>query len=244
MDWWANNFATLAERLPQFADGVLVTVLLTLGGALGSFIIALIFGIASSTKFVLARVISRVFVEFFRGTSLLVQMFFLFFVLPQLGFKLEPLFCGILALALNYGAYGAEVVRGSIASVPKGQFEAVNALSLSPARGMFRVVLPQAWALMIPSFGNLLIQLLKGSAIVSFITLHDLYFQIEELRKATGTWFAFGLGLLVYFVIAYLLTAIMNALEIVAKHSIGRGPSLGKSLRGLLRPPDDSKVIA
>src|SRR5699024_4517039 len=130
----------------------------------------------SSTKYAVVRFIARIFVEFFRGTSLVVQMFWLFFVLPLLGWVLVPLACGVIALALNYGAYGAEVVRGSIASVPKGQYEAVSALSLNPVRGMFRVIIPQAWALMIPSLSNLLIQLLKGSAIVNMITLTDLYF--------------------------------------------------------------------
>lgn len=238
MEWLSENMSSLLARLPQFADGIWVTILLTVLGAAGAFVIAVVFGLLSTHRFKAVRFVSRVFVEFFRGTSLLVQVFWLFYVLPLLGWELEPLACGVLALALNYGAYGAEVVRGSIASVPKGQYEAISALSLSPARGMFRVIFPQAWALMIPSLTNLLIQLLKGTAIVTFITLHDLYFQIGQLRKDTGTWFAFTVGLLVYFVIAYALTLIMNALEIRAKHRIGRGPSLRDSLGKLLRPVD------
>ncbi|WP_106506056.1 ectoine/hydroxyectoine ABC transporter permease subunit EhuC [Brachybacterium timonense] len=238
MEWLNDNASSLVDRLPQFADGIWVTVLLTVLGAAGAFVIAIVFGLASGHRSAPLRTVSRVFVEFFRGTSLLVQIFWLFYVLPLLGWELEPLACGVLALALNYGAYGAEVVRGSIASVPQGQYEAISALSLSPVRGMVRVIFPQAWALMLPSLTNLLIQLLKGTAIVSFITLHDLYFQISQLRKDTGTWFAFGIGLLVYFLLAYALTLIMNALEIRAKHALGRGPSLRDSLGTLLRPVD------
>ena len=217
-------------------DGIWVTLLLTILGGAAAFVIALILGIAATSRLGAIRIGSRVIVEFFRGTSLLVQLFWLFFVLPQLGFQLEPLFCGVLALALNYGAYGAEVVRGSIAAVPKGQYEAVHALSLSPLRGLFRVILPQAWSLMIPSLGNLLIQLLKGSAVVTFITLHDLNYAIEELRKDTGTFYAYGLGLLIYFGIAWVLSLAMNALEVQAKHMIGRGPSLSASLGTIFRP--------
>jgi polar amino acid transport system permease protein len=125
------------------------------------------------------------------------------------------------------------VVRGSIASVPRGQYEAVSALSLSPTRGMFKVIIPQAWALMIPSLSNLLVQLLKGTAIVYLITLNDLYFQIENLRKVTGTWFAYGVGLISYFVIALVLVAVMNALETHAKHKLGKGPSVRESWRSL-----------
>lgn len=236
MQWLAENFDVLLGRSSQFLDGIWVTVMLTVLGAIGAFAVAMLFGILSSTRFRVVRGISRVFVEFFRGTSLLVQMFWLFFVLPQLGFQLEPLFCGVLALMLNYGAYGAEVVRGSIASVPKGQFEAINALSLSPVRGMVRIVIPQAWALMIPSLGNLLIQLLKGSALVGFVTLHDLNHQIDELRKYTDTFFAYGFGLLVYFAIAWVLSVGMNALEVRAKHRIGDGPSLKDSISTILKP--------
>lgn len=231
------NFAELGTRMPQILDGIFVTVQLTVLGALGAMAIALVFGLLQTAKYAVLRVIARIFVEFFRGTSLLVQLFWLFYVLPLLGWELHPLFCGVLALALNYGAYGAEVVRGSIGSVPKGQYEAISALSLSPVRGMFRIIIPQAWALMIPSLSNLLIQLLKGTAIVNMIALADLFFQIEQMRAVTGTWFAFLFGLLAYFVIAWVCVLAMNVLEIRAKHRIGRGPSLTESMGKLFSPP-------
>lgn len=233
-----DNTAELFSRLPQFGDGIWTTLQLAVLGSAGAFVIAVILGVAGGARLKAVRGIARVIVEFFRGTSLLVQMFWLFFVLPQFGIELPPLATGVIALAMNYGAYAAEVVRGSIASVPKGQYEAVNALSLSPLRGMFRVIFPQAWALMIPSLTNLLIQLLKGSAVVTFITLTDLNYQIEELRRDTGTLYAYVVGLLAYFLIAYAMTLVMNALEIRAKHQIGRGPSLRASVQSVFRPVD------
>ena len=238
---FGDNLDELGSRMPSILDGIWVTVQLTVLGALCAMLIALVFGLLQTVKFAVLRVIARIFVEFFRGTSLLVQLFWLFYVLPLLGWELHPLFCGVLALALNYGAYGAEVVRGSIGSVPTGQYEAISALSLSPVRGMFRIIIPQAWALMIPSLSHLLIQLLKGTAIVNLISLADLYFQIGQMRAVTGTWFAFLFGLLAYFVIAWICVVGMNALEIRAKHRIGRGPSLMESMSTLLRSPG-SKV--
>lgn len=229
MNWLTENTEALVGRLPQFADGIFLTLQLTVLGAAGAFALSVILGLAARAPYIVVRFVARVVIEFFRGTSLLVQLFWLFFVLPLLGWELTPLFCGVLALSLNYGAYGAEVVRGSIASVPKGQHEAVSALSLSPARGMFKVIFPQAWSLMIPSLSNLLIQLLKGTAIVYTITLYDLFYQMEELRKTTGTWYAFIVGLLIYFVIAWVLVQFMKALEARAKYKIGRGPSFRES---------------
>ena len=222
-----ENLDVLWDFSPRLVDGVLVTLQLTLGGALGAFVIAVALGLASRSRAALLRGAARVVVEFFRGTSLLVQLFWLFFVLPLLGVRLEPMTVGILALALNYGAYGAEVVRGSIASVDRGQWEATHALGMSGAHRMRRIIFPQAWALMIPSLANLLIQLLKGTAVVTFITLSDLNFHVVQLRQATGdTLFAFTVGLLIYFVLAYLLNLGMNVLEIRAKNSLGRGPSV------------------
>jgi len=240
------NLQILGERMPQILDGVLATVLATTLGGLLALVISFVFGIAQTVKVAVVRVLARIFVEFFRGTSLMVQLFWLAFVLPQLpypfGWQLTPLAIGVLALGLNYGAYGAEVVRGSIGSVPKGQYEALSALSLSPVRGMFRVIIPQAWALMIPSLSNLWIQLLKGSAIVSTVLLYDLYFRVEQVRDQTGTWFAFLFALVAYYLIAWVIVIIMNALEVRAKHKIGRGPALSQSLGSLLRAPGSAAV--
>ena len=136
------NLQILGARMPLILDGVKVTVLASALGGLLALLISFVFGIAQTVKLAVVRILARIFVEFFRGTSLVVQLFWLAFVLPQLpypfGFRLEPLVIGVLALGLNYGAYGAEVVRGSIGSVPKGQYEALSALSLSPVRGRFR----------------------------------------------------------------------------------------------------------
>ncbi|SDS41907.1 amino acid ABC transporter membrane protein 1, PAAT family [Brevibacterium siliguriense] len=218
-----ENLTTLLNFLPQLWEGVRVTIILTVVGSLGAVIIALALGLAMTSTHAWLRVPARIIVEFFRGTSLLVQLFWLFYVFPLLGVELDPMICGIGALALNYGAYSAEVVRSSITTVDKGQWEAAIALSLSPSRRMIRVIFPQAWALMIPSLATLLIQLLKGTAVVSFITLQDLTDKITQLRQSTNdTYFAFTVGLIIYFVIAWLLQELMNFLERRATAALGR----------------------
>ncbi|MCW4384222.1 ectoine/hydroxyectoine ABC transporter permease subunit EhuC [Salinibacterium sp. SYSU T00001] len=231
-----SNFEALGAALPRILDGVWITLQLTVGGALLAMLIAVTLGLLARQENILVRGFARAIIEFFRGTSLVVQLFWFFFVLPQLGVELDAMFVGILALGLNYGAYAAEVVRGSINSVPQGQWEATTALSMTSAQRMRRVIFPQAWALMIPSLSNLLIHLLKGTAIVSFITMADLTFRVDQLRIDTDTFFAYTVGLIIYFVLAYILTLVMNMLEVQAKHRLGRGESLREALS--LRSPD------
>jgi len=221
----------LVEHAPRFADGVVVTAQQAVLAAVLATAIALVAGLLRLAPVAPLRWLAGSYVELLRGTSLLVQLYWIFFVLPLLGYELDPMFCGILALGLNYGAYAAEVVRGSLAAVPPAQTEAAIALNFSPWQRLVKVTFPQAWVQMIPPLNDLLIQLLKGSALVSFILLSDLTYHIGELRKSTGdTVFAFGVGLLLYFVIAYVLTLFMNLLEFLAKARLGTGPSL----RGLL----------
>ena len=121
----------------------------------------------------------------FRGTSALVQLFWFYFVLPLFGVQLPAMLVGIVVLALNAGAYGAEVVRGAIRAVPPGQREAGVALNLTRGQIMRRIVVPQAIPAMLPPAGNLLIELLKNTALVSLITITDLTFRGQLLRSET-----------------------------------------------------------
>ncbi|MCF8587224.1 ectoine/hydroxyectoine ABC transporter permease subunit EhuC [Gordonia liuliyuniae] len=236
-----TNIDDLVDALPRIGEGILVTLELTAGGGLLAFVLAVTLGTVVRVRFLPVRFVARVLIEFFRGTSLVVQLFWLFYVLPLLGYQLDPLFCGILALGLNYGAYGAEVVRGALNSVPDGQIEAAVALNFTAGQRLRRVVFPQAWAMMVPSLGNLLIHLLKGTAFASFIMLQDLTSSIVDLQKTTGdTLFSFGIGLLIYLVLAYVVTVIINLVEARAKHKLGRGPSLREVLS--FRPTTDATV--
>jgi polar amino acid transport system permease protein len=230
----SENLDALGNALPRLLDGLLITLQLSVGGALLAVVIAVGLGLLARFENRFLRGFARVVIEFFRGTSLLVQLFFLFFVLPlpPMNVELPPVLVGIIGLGLNYGAYGAEVVRGSINSVPAGQWEATTALSMSRTQRMWRVIFPQAWALMIPSLNNLLIQLIKGTAVVYLITIVELTAVFNDLRQTTGdVFFTYTLALLVYFGIAYAFSGLMTLLEKRAKHKLGQGRRFARAAR-------------
>ncbi|OCC08842.1 ectoine/hydroxyectoine ABC transporter permease subunit EhuC [Streptomyces sp. PTY087I2] len=219
----SDFFSLLVEELPRVRSGLWVTLQATVLGALLAGVLAFALGLTAGSRLLLARGFSRVVVEFFRGTSLYVQLFWLYYAMPLLtGYELEPLICGVVAFGLNFGAYGAEVVRGAVNSVPRGQYEAAIALNLSPTRRLWKVILPQAWVQMIPSFTNLLIQLLKATPLLWLISAADLMTVVQQLRDRTGETVTAYLTLLAaYFVLAYALTMLMNLLERSAKRRLG-----------------------
>jgi polar amino acid transport system permease protein len=202
------SISVYEKILPALLQGLGITVQLTIYSALLAFIVSFLVGFGRLSRFYLLRVVCIVFVEVFRGTSLLVQLFWLYFVLPQLGIWLPADLAGLLALGLNAGAYGSEIVRSSILAVPKGQIEAAIALNMTSGQRMRSVILPQAFRIMLPSFGNLLIELLKGTSLVSLITISDMTFQATTLRTNMNqhTPEIFGLLLILYFLVAYPLT--------------------------------------
>jgi polar amino acid transport system permease protein len=202
------------DLLPILLRGVGLTVQLTLVSAALSLVIAIVAGLGRASHIAPIRWIAGVYVEVFRGTSVLVQLFWFFFALPLFGITLSAFVAGVLALSLNIGAYGAEVVRGAIRSVPVGQIEASIALNMPPNLRMRRVVFPQAFVLMLPPFGNLIIELLKATALVSLITLPDVTFRGVTLQQTTGqTVEIFTWLLVIYFALAYPLTLFVRWIE-------------------------------
>ncbi len=197
------------DLLPTMLRGLAVTIQLTIAGGALAFAFAIVIGVLRASPIAIVRWISGFYVELFRGTSVLVQMFWIFFVLPLPPFNIElsAFQAGVLSLGLNVGAYGAEVVRGAIQATPREQIEATIALNMPPMLRMRRVILPQAMVRILPPFGNLLIELLKATALVSLITLGDITLQALTLRQTVGrTPEIFTLLLLIYFLIAYPLT--------------------------------------
>lgn len=167
--------------------GVWVTVQVTVLATALAFALALAAGLARQSRAWPARVPAVIYVELFRGTSLVAQLFWLFFVLPSLGVEMAPLTCGVLAIGLCNGAYGSEAVRGALRSVGGGQREAAVALNFTPRQVFLVVVLPQAARVMVPLFGNLAVEVLKASSLVSLITLADLTFQARTIILAHVT---------------------------------------------------------
>ena len=190
--------------IPLLLGGLLITVALTVLGMLLTVLVAFVAGMCRMSHRRWLRWPAGAFIEFFRGTSMLVQLFWLFFALPFFGIKLVPFAAAVLALGLNEGAYGAEIVRGAINALPRGQREGAIALSLSPYQRMRWVILPQAVPAMIPPFGNVMVDLLKNTSLVSLVTVTDLTFRAQMVRSTTGaTTAVFATILVLYFVVAY-----------------------------------------
>ena len=218
---------------PLLLRGAWVTIQLTLYGSALALVLAFVFGLIGVAKSAWLRALGRIYVEFFRGTATLVLMYWFFYALPLVGVRFAPMFAAVLALGLNVGAYGAEVVRGAVKAVPKAQYEATVALNMRPSQRLRRVLLPQAVALMLPPFGNLLIERMKGSAVVTLISIADLMLRAQQLRQSTGqTTSVFLVILVMYFVIAQVLQLLVRYLERRADIMLGRRP--GRAARSPL----------
>lgn len=211
------------DTLALLLRGLAVTLQVTAGSAAVAVVAALPAGLARLSPHGMLRWTSAVYIEVFRGTSALVQLFWFYFVLPLFGIELSAMAAAILVLGLNAGAYGAEIVRGAILAVPRGQIEAAAALNLGAWRTFYRIVLPQAVVAMLPPTGNLAIELLKNSALVSIIAITELTFAAQLARSATlQSAQIFAMVLMLYFATALCITAVFRVLE--------RG--LGKSVSG------------
>ncbi|GAA1004329.1 amino acid ABC transporter permease [Streptomyces sp. F-3] len=204
--------------------GVWVTVQLTVYSAALGAVVAFVVGLARTHRLWIVRFVSGAYFELFRGTSALVLMIWVFFVVPvTLGWQLVPMWAAVLTLGCTYGAYGSEVVRGAVAAVPQAQREAGVALGFTPAQRLRKIVLPQAWPEMVPPFNNLLIELLKGTALVSVLGVGDITFAAQLVRNATGQSApVYTVILVLYFVLAFLLTRGMRQVERRAKANVGR----------------------
>jgi polar amino acid transport system permease protein len=235
LDWTGNLWA-----------GFQLTLLTTILGALLMFVISVILGLMVRSKRLAVRGPARVVVEFFRGTSLLIQLWWMYFALPLLGIAIAPLAIGVIAFGMNYGAYGAEVVRGSVNAVPRAQWEAATALNLSPWHRMRRVIWPQAVPLMIPAFNNLFIQLLKSTPLLFTISLFDFTYYGEQFRLNTQDSSIYLVMLAVYFVLTYIFTTMFTIGEVRANKRLGRHEgfaSIFKSLRVTREPDEEVRTL-
>lgn len=207
MDQWTGY-------LWMILQGALVTVELTLMGCALALIMAFLGGLGRLSGQRAIRWLATAYIEFFRGTSIFVQLFWAYFVLPLLGVPLTPTQAAVLALGLNVGAYGSEVVRGAILAVPREQYEAGKALNLTSYQQMRHVILPQAVVRMLPTFNNNAIELLKGTAVVSLISLADMTFQAQVVRVQTGsTAIPFLTILILYYLMSLVLSGGIRTLE-------------------------------
>src|ERR687887_37514 len=183
MSWdWSFALDTLPDLLSAFLRYSLVATVL--GTALAA-VLGLAFAIIRRAHVPVLAPLVTAFIEFVRSTPLLVQLFFLFFVLPGFGITLSPLTTGVLGLGIHYATYTSEVYRAGIEGVPRGQWEAATALNLPRLRVWTGVILPQAIPAVVPALGNYLIAMFKDTPLLSAITVVELLQQAKIIGDTT-----------------------------------------------------------
>ncbi|MFF9481206.1 ectoine/hydroxyectoine ABC transporter permease subunit EhuD [Streptomyces sp. NPDC014733] len=212
MNTWSWGY--VGDILPDLLKGLGVTVEATLLGSLVSFVLGLVWALAlrSPSRWVTWPV--GAVVEFIRNTPLLVQLFFLFFVLPSWGLTFSPLVTGVIGLGLHYSTYTAEVYRAGIDGVPAGQWEAAVALNLPRRRTWTAVILPQALRRVVPALGNYVIAMFKDTPMLAAITVGDMLFQANTIGATTFDYMEpiTVVGVL-FIVISYPTSLLLRALE-------------------------------
>jgi len=217
-----DQFLLSPRQYELLLEGLVVTLQVLAGSLALGTVMALIFGVARLSPQRWVRSAALVYIEFARGISAIILLFLMFFAVPILfGIgSIPPMVAGILALGLNMGAYGAEIVRGAIEAVPKGQTEATIALNMSNMQRLRHVVLPQAIPIILPPYGNLSIEVLKGTSLVSLITLADLARVAQVIRQnairspdPTTTPILYLNVLIVYLILAQILAQAFKYLE-------------------------------
>lgn len=209
-DW---NWEFALDILPLLLEGLQITFIATLLGSLIAFTLGLVLAILQRGP-TLVRIVVRGFVEFVRSTPLLVQIFFLFFVLPQFGIVLGALTVGVIGLGVHYATYTSEVYRAGIDAVPRGQWEAATALSLSPTRTWTGVVLPQAIPRVLPALGNYVISMFKETPLLIAIGVLDIVGQANEIGGREFRYVeAYTLAGLLFLLLSYPSALLVRRLE-------------------------------
>ncbi len=198
------NLSVIHDYGFVFLEGLAMTVFLTVVTFVLAATIAIPLAVARLTRSRMVRWPADAFVEFIRATPLILQLIYIFYVLPGLGLRLDPVTAAIVGLTMNYSAYMSEVYRSGIMAVPRGQYEAARSLGL-PWRTMFmKVILPQAVRIVLPALGNYLISLFKDTALASVVTVQELMFRGEIIASRDYQYFTvYTVTAILYFAVSY-----------------------------------------
>ena len=203
----------LADSLPAFFRGAGVTIELTLVAVFFGLIIGLLLALARISKNIVLAGFAKFYIWFFRGTPLLLQIFFAYYVLPQIGLRMNDIGSAFLALSLNSGAYLAEIIRAAIQSIDKGQMEASKALGMSYSQAMRRIIIPQSYRRLIPPVGNEFIALLKDSSLVSIISMTELLRTASTFANSTFNALYYVPCAVLYLLLTTFFTYVFGKLE-------------------------------
>lgn len=181
--WWVHpnrgKFLTIdwdiiAKSIPLLAEGIVVTLQVSAIAAVLGLLLGVICGLGALSRSRPVRWLVTAYVDFIRGTPLLIQIFLVFFALPMVGIRFDEFWAGVIALSLNAAAFVAEVVRGGVGSIEKGQTEAAKAIGMRHSQILVFILLPQAYRQMVPPLTNELISLVKNSSLLSVISVYEL----------------------------------------------------------------------
>ncbi|TJX72503.1 MAG: amino acid ABC transporter permease [Mesorhizobium sp.] len=208
------DFSLMSRVFPFFVEAALVTLELTVLALVLGLAAAALAAAARMSRSAILRAVGTVYVSLFRGTPCLIQLFVLYFGGPQIGINLEPFTAGVIGLGLNIGAYMAESIRGALMAVDRGQTEAARTIGFSRLQTLGKVVLPQAARLMIRPLGVNTVALLKGSALVSTISVVELTYTAQRFIGSSYKPFEiFGVAALLYMIMVYAVARIVDMLD-------------------------------
>ena len=215
----------LTEYWPMFLRGAGITLLISIIGTIIGSLIGLLIGVIRTVpmpergiKRILLKVGNGVlasYIEFFRGTPMIVQAMVIFYgTALAFGIHMDRLFAAIFIVSINTGAYMAEIVRGGIISVDRGQFEAAHAIGMNHLQTMFNVVLPQAIRNILPATGNEFVINIKDTSVLNVISVTELYFQTKSVAGNNFRYFeAFFVACIIYFIMTFTVTRLLRYLE-------------------------------
>ena len=208
------NFEAITEYIPLYWKAMLLTLKIGWIGILLSIVIGFIAALIRQHKIPVLSQFTRGYIELFRNTPLMVQLFFMYFALPRLGLPMNAESCGVLGIALFGGAYMAETVRSGIEAVDKGQMEAGRSLGFNYIQTMWHIIIPQAFKNVLPALGNEFIVLLKETSVAGYIALEDLTKGGDIIRSQTYSPFMPLLTVAaIYLAIVMLLSFLLKQLE-------------------------------
>ncbi|WP_445167481.1 ABC transporter substrate-binding protein/permease [Mycolicibacterium sp. Dal123E01] len=205
----------IAENLwPLAKAAITVTVPLTVISFIIGLVIALVVALGRLSRNVVVSNVARFYISVIRGTPLLVQLFIIFYALPQIGIKLDPFLAAVIAFSLNVGGYAAEIIRSAIQSIPKGQWEAAETIGYHYAGALRRIILPQAARVAVPPLSNTLISLVKDTSLASTILVTELLRTAQVAAAPTFEFFAlYGTAAAYYWIICLVLSFGQSRLE-------------------------------
>ncbi|QZE30898.1 cystine ABC transporter permease [Pantoea ananatis] len=209
-----ESLQLVLDSAPFLLKGALFTLQLSIGGMFFGLILGFLLALMRLSRFWPVNWLARIYVSIFRGTPLIAQLFMIYYGLPQFGIELDPIPSAMIGLSLNMAAYASESLRGAIAAIERGQWEAAASIGMTPWQTLRRVVLPQAARTALPPLGNSFISLVKDTSLAATIQVPELFRQAQLITSRTLEVFTMYLAAsLIYWMMATVLSALQNRLE-------------------------------